>query len=697
MKSKIKFADISHIKIEYTPSVVRIFSKQNLNCYLSNKRIQLILSVLNDSHHRLQTVTSNSNMFADRITLIFKCKSNFVEPNMNSQALEKNPDSKVCYKLDLENLEIVIYDDFTSFNVPIVKLNLEKGFLRVETSNDNRCFEGTLKTMSSIDLYNPELSWYEPSIELWEFDTKITHSPISDSSNNNIKIVVRSLDLLKFNLTKTTLSSLRLVERNFRSHETNCTLESQTVSVEQLKPFIIKNDTGFDISYSKVLVSIKNVVSPTYQQFKQSQWFDVPNGKEYAFNFDDCESYSLPTVKKVHQIKIRIEGYDEIGPITVDKVGINFRHAQIMDDALYKISKSRVVVSVKMLGESQKLITVRSALQIINQTEYPFVLAVTDNIDYSMLNSVAIKDISIVLPSDTFNVPLTYVYSKFYIKALDKSYIENYKTVSSNIESFESYVQHLNQNKYSYSESNFTWINCSNQISKSCLKCKSTDDHDLTVLVTIRRENFPKQDLPIHPGHTITLKPPLQLHNCLPYDLFYKLPSGNHEKLYHTSSVNIMEVEQIAINYMYLALDSFPGCAALKIQSGNRESVVRLIDNLSREILLNLSIENNAGEGINVYFSASFWIINLTSMPLIYRQEGSLIDAAGQYNDNETAANVKPFILSFTDHEKPQAFQIRLGYKYGDKNPVSSSLYSVMSQLTHHHPPCFIYLIKYFT
>jgi vacuolar protein sorting-associated protein 13D len=51
--------------------------------------------------------------------------------------------------------------------------------------------------------------------------------------------------------------------------------------------------------------------------------------------------------------------------------------------------------------------------------------------------------------------------------------------------------------------------------------------------------------------------------------------------------------------------------------------------------------------------SAPYWIVNKSGLPLVFRQDGSTEEAAGQFEENEMARIVSPFLFSFTDKENP--------------------------------------------
>lgn len=62
---------------------------------------------------------------------------------------------------------------------------------------------------------------------------------------------------------------------------------------------------------------------------------------------------------------------------------------------------------------------------------------------------------------------------------------------------------------------------------------------------------------------------------------------------------------------------------------------------------------------VTVY--ASFWLVNKTALPLVFRQEGGMDDAAGQYEEHEIARMVAPLMFSHSDPEASPMVIARLG------------------------------------
>jgi len=49
-------------------------------------------------------------------------------------------------------------------------------------------------------------------------------------------------------------------------------------------------------------------------------------------------------------------------------------------------------------------------------------------------------------------------------------------------------------------------------------------------------------------------------------------------------------------------------------------------------------------------------LINQTGLPLIFKQDGSSQEAAGQFEEHEVARSLQPLLFSYTEPELPEKF-----------------------------------------
>ena len=71
---------------------------------------------------------------------------------------------------------------------------------------------------------------------------------------------------------------------------------------------------------------------------------------------------------KVHQLIVKVDGWQQVSPVSVDRVGTYFRHALPVRGS--NLPPARVVVEVKLEGSARKLVSIRSALVVRNTLPY---------------------------------------------------------------------------------------------------------------------------------------------------------------------------------------------------------------------------------------------------------------------------------------------------------------------------------------
>lgn len=69
--------------------------------------------------------------------------------------------------------------------------------------------------------------------------------------------------------------------------------------------------------------------SPGHADAPERDWVKVTAGSTIPFSFEGRgkQRHRDTHELKVHQLLVRVEGWQEVGPVTVDKVGVFFRLA----------------------------------------------------------------------------------------------------------------------------------------------------------------------------------------------------------------------------------------------------------------------------------------------------------------------------------------------------------------------------------
>ncbi|PKU27920.1 vacuolar protein sorting-associated protein 13d isoform x1 [Limosa lapponica baueri] len=104
-----------------------------------------------------------------------------------------------------------------------------------------------------------------------------------------------------------------------------------------------------------------------------------------------------------------------------------------------------------------------------------------------------------------------------------------------------------------------------------------------------------------------------------------------------------------------ILLENFPICKELLIPPGTQNYMVRmrLYDVNKRQLNLTIRIVCRAEGSLKILILAPYWLINKTGLPLIFRQDNTKTDAAGQFEEHELARSLSPLLFCYADKEQP--------------------------------------------
>ena len=324
--------------------------------------------------------------------------------------LEGSKVSFTNFECKISTINICIIDDCRDADVPLVDLTLQ----RLHMHHDyERIGEASCVLASSY--YNRALSSWEPMMEPWKCSLGWK---IGGQNNKRLVVSIDAEDTINFNCTTTLMELYRRVKADWTNTDNITTDESLSAALIRgctrrrmpFTPFAIKNETGLSVWFRRLS---KGKAGPSSSSGAVDQWVQVEDGQEMEFSFEEG-SRSL----SAHQIILLVEGWQEVSPVTIDRVGTFFRKAipatsfldMQTDQVLPPI---RVVFDVSIKGAALKLVTVRSALLVENKLLHPMELRL-DN------NTLRPNDVyHMILPSEqVVPVPLPYAWSKMTGKIL---------------------------------------------------------------------------------------------------------------------------------------------------------------------------------------------------------------------------------------------------------------------------------------
>ncbi|XP_063799608.1 intermembrane lipid transfer protein VPS13D isoform X1 [Pseudophryne corroboree] len=470
-------------------------------------------------------------------------------------------------------------------------------------------------------------------------------------------------------------------------HQVYARVEMKTPKRRQpFVPFALRNHTGCTLWFATLTTTptraalshsgSPEVVSDGDRNFLDdahnvSQWREVLPGEEIPFEFETREKLRHRHTHdlRIHQLQVRVSGWEQISPVSVDKVGIFFRYAapdkntssssvgspisrtNIIHPHVYfsALPPVRVVFAVTMEGSARKVITVRSSLIVKNKLEIPMELR---------LDSPSAPDKPVILPAvmpgDSFAVPL-------------------------HLTSWRLQARPRGMGVF-FCKTPIHWTNVTKtgEVSSSKRECHSMDAENsryFRFCVALKKENYPDympsnifsdsaKQIYRQPGHTVFLLPTVVICNLLPCELnFYvkgsllkgTLKSGKELALHTADTTQNFELG--------ISLENFQHCKELLIPPGTQNYMVRmrLYDANKRQLNLTIRIMCRAEGSLKIYISAPYWLINKTGLPLIFRQDNAKTDAAAQFEEHELARSLSPLLFCYADKELPTLCSMRIG------------------------------------
>ncbi|XP_065141972.1 intermembrane lipid transfer protein VPS13D isoform X2 [Paramisgurnus dabryanus] len=453
-------------------------------------------------------------------------------------------------------------------------------------------------------------------------------------------------------------------------------------------PYALRNHTGCTmwfatltttptrvaLSHSSSADSISDVHGPgTDDTHNISQWREVLPGEEIPFEFEAREKlrHRHTHELKLHQLLVRVVGWEQVKPVSVDKVGVFFRYAapdrnnpsstvgspisrtNIIHPHVYfsALPPVRVVFSITMEGSARKVITVQSALTVKNRLEVPMEVR---------LDSPSAPDKPVVLPpilpGEALAIPLHL--TSWRVQARPKG-----------LGLF-----------FCKTPIHWTSVERPGEVNSSKRECQSADYDDqnkrsFRFCVVIKKENYPEQQpaktvagsanqIYRQPGHTIYLLPTLVLANLLPCDLNYYIKGTSITGALKPGKEAVLHAADTLQNIeLGVLLENFNECKELLIPPGTQNYVVRmrLYDVNKRLLCLTIRIILRAQGALKILISAPYWLVNKTGLPLIFRQDNGKTDAAGQFEEHELARSLSPLLFCYTDKEQPNMCTMRIG------------------------------------
>uniref|UniRef100_A0A8C3RCT7 Vacuolar protein sorting 13 homolog C n=1 Tax=Cyanoderma ruficeps TaxID=181631 RepID=A0A8C3RCT7_9PASS len=559
---------------------------------------------------------------------IDECNAWFLGVDIATEATETFQDHE--HILKQEKLDIVVKSVQMTLEcglghrtVPL--LLLESTFSGV-LKNWSSLREVTADTSLEVHYYNETYAVWEPLIERveggkkqWNLKLEMKTNPVQERSllpgddfivipEPQTAINISSMDTMNITISKCCLAVFSNLAKAF----TEATASTFDYSFKETAPFVVKNALGvplkvFPSSNFRIVGSVEkedvNELEPGQSMELEYSVFEAPQrGRLSALYRQESSVFCLNLAE--------LEGYKEVLSIPVAKPGrrlYNVRAAAAAWDS--------IVVQIDAV-EGNKVITVRSPLQIKNHFSIPFVI-------YELAKgSKCLKPIGISKPEEEFHVPLHSYRCHLYVRPTG-----------------------IFEGQFKESTTYIAWreeLHRSNEV-KCLLQCPATETSFLPLIISSTAVpdelNFVSSSVEeLDPAYIIHLYPTLTVRNLLPYSLRYllegtaearELTEGSAADVFH-SRINGEIMELVLLKYQGKDWNGH-----LKICEGMSEFFpVRFTSHSASEMTVDVYIHSRRiGSHMVLSVFSPYWIINKTSRVLQYRAEDTHVKHPADYRD----------------------------------------------------------------
>uniref|UniRef100_A0A669P5R8 Vacuolar protein sorting 13 homolog C n=1 Tax=Phasianus colchicus TaxID=9054 RepID=A0A669P5R8_PHACC len=495
-------------------------------------------------------------------------------------------------------------------------------------------FSGVLKNWSSmmevsadmsleIHYYNETYAVWEPLIERieggkkqWSLKLEMKTNPVQERSlmpgddfivfpEPQTAVNISSKDTMNITISKCCLAVFSNLAKAF-SEGTASTFD---YSFKDTAPFIVKNALGvplkvFPGSSFRIVNSAEkeNVHSVGSGQNMELEYlvFEAPQRRKLSALYrQESSIFSLNL------------GYERVVNIPIGKPGRRLYNIKSLLDG----HSDSIIVQIDAT-EGNKVVTVRSPLQIKNHFSIPFVIYKLTS-DYRLLEPIGASK-----PEEEFHVPLHSYRCHLYVRPTG-----------------------ILEGQFRESTTNTAWreeLHRSNEV-KCLLQCPATEKNFLPLIVSTTAVPDQLNHISAYgeewdPAYIIHLHPTLTVRNLLPYSLRYLLEgTAEAHELLEGSAADVFH-SRINGEIMELVLMKYQGKnwnGHLKIHEGMPEFFSVCFTSHSATVMtvdLYIHIRRIGSRMILSVFSP-YWIINKTSRILQYRAEDIHVKHPAEYRD----------------------------------------------------------------
>uniref|UniRef100_A0A8K9XUC3 Vacuolar protein sorting 13 homolog C n=1 Tax=Oncorhynchus mykiss TaxID=8022 RepID=A0A8K9XUC3_ONCMY len=549
---------------------------------------------------------------------IYTCNYWFLGVDSASEVTESFSDQDgrnfgESFKVDVKVVQVTMESGLGHRTVPLL---LAESSLSGTANNWSSllylCSDMTLE----VNYFNETHAVWEPLIERvedgkrrWNLKLEMKNNPVQDKSpvpgddfvvlpEPRTAINICSKDTMNITVSKCCLNVLTNLAKAF-SEGTASTFDH---SLKEKAPFTIRNALGIPLTVQHS-ANLRVVASPG-----QGKLHEVGVGQSVDLEYSGS---GTSTRGKLSALQLPT-GYSEISNMVVDQPGR--RLYNVRDPVL----QENVSVLVQIdASEGNKVITVRSPLQIQNHFSVPFTILKYCPKSRGMVN------IGLAEPERESDVALDSYRCQLFLQP----------------------AGHL-EGQYGPSSTCIAWkeqVHLSSEV-RSLLQCPSADSSFLplqvTTLATPDHLSFisSQREDDWDPAYVIHLHPAVTLRNLLPYSIRYLLEgSAEFHELQEGSTADVLNA-RIGGEIMEMVLVKYQGrnwSGRIRIAQDMQEFFpVCFTCDSAEKLSVDLSVHAARLHGrLTLAVFSPYWIVNKTSRVLQYRAEDVSVKHASDFRD----------------------------------------------------------------
>ncbi|KAI6238683.1 Ricin B-type lectin domain-containing protein [Aphelenchoides fujianensis] len=543
------------------------------------------------------------------------------------------------------HLNVWLLDDSQGVALPLVRLVSSR--LQADFHVADR-LEAAAEV--AVDFFNQRLHGWEPLVEPWRLQSFLWQRT---SQTDSLRIQPAADCPLNVNVTPTFVRQAKHFAAKWPTVRRELEADLRTACVRPRSdhlPYLIRNETGASLIFTTAVEELQRARAEGRRS--TARWFTALADRSCTFEFPArLLGFQRERPADARRLVIRVDGWEEIKPVSVDSVGTYFRVVRAATAANRASptaagGHARLVLQVSVEPDGRKVVAVRSALRLTNQLAVP-VLAV-----FRPLSSddAAEKPAAVELQLDagrTLHAPLRVAAWPLRVRPLPADVaIAAARPLD------------------------WRWAERPGQSANRLLAFDAADplaaDQQATFCVwaSIKHDLYPEHQPPLC-GHSILLLPALSVANLLPTDLQFVCNGRQHtvqaDRRLSTCALN--PEREVVVS---LATERFRSVRPVRIERRTRRVGTRVRDAEGRELDVYLSVSVRRAGALQVAVWVPFWVVNRSGIPLVLRQAAADHDAAGQLEDHERAKDRNPLMFSFADDSCPRECVVRVGRRFAE-------------------------------